>query len=894
MYREYYGLHAEPFRLTPDPRFVYAHRSYRKAQAYMQHILEQGDGFLVVTGHSGTGKTTLVEDYLATIKPGNIRTAKLVSTQLGVEDMLRMIAYAFGLEAAGLDKATLLLEFEKFLRLQPRSLLIIDEAQNLSEAALEEVRMLTNLTYQSRPLLQIFLLGQQELRERLHKPSMEQLHQRLMAACDLEPLDLAETRHYVLHRLECAGWTGHPAISAAAFVLIHRFSGGLPRYISKLCARLFLHGAVERRQCLDIGDVVTVLQEIKGELLLPLFSSPKAPDKGKPLPGMQELVDANALPPSWMIYLTREEKAFLAEHPDDQHLPVDRPVAPELTVPADDEQPPVFSEGSTSEVEPPPPPPLVNGEVVSIRDAVAKLEGGEAQTRRPARNGVGILSYLGGYQRPLGVGVAALVLLVGLFKLDWREAGEAPPSPAREVAKVAEASSPPRSGGNYPVPQSDSSVLDVLNLPIRHLTKAAANQPQSVLAKTSETAGQGLDELKGSGQTGGDSSPGQVSGSSITVSVSATEPGSPPAPEETTAVTGVASAAKQEKDQSVPAELVAAIDGTSPPRESGTDAGGHGSGPVSGEGATDIHLSAVGEVDGDERTSSPPASLPKAVSKGVETQPREEMTANKVDAFDQPTPAATDNTKKSNFAALVDREERIRFEDLFESSDPVGQLAGTGWSPTETSAVSETVPGTATITEQVTVLGDDESINSSPLADDDLAGQIAGQAELLPVDEAHNQQVDQLLLLADQALKKDRLRFPERESAWHYYREVLAIDPGNQQANQGMRQITRRYGELALTQMEKEQYEKGLRFVARGLDIVPGEPHLLEMRQQLEERIAIKTAEMQAREAQALADAASRSTYVEPENPGFFGGIKALFAEGETNTPKEIFQAYDR
>lgn len=109
-----------------------------------------------------------------------------------------------------------------------------------------------------------------------------------------------------------------------------------------------------------------------------------------------------------------------------------------------------------------------------------------------------------------------------------------------------------------------------------------------------------------------------------------------------------------------------------------------------------------------------------------------------------------------------------------------------------------------------------------------------------------------------------------------------------------MRQITRRYGELALTQMEKEQYEKGLRFVARGLDIVPGEPHLLEMRQQLEERIAIKTAEMQAREAQALADAASRSTYVEPENPGFFGGIKALFAEGETNTPKEIFQAYDR
>ena len=270
MYQKYYHLNSEPFRLTPDPRFVFAHRSYRKAHAYMRHTLEQGDGFLVITGRSGTGKTTLVEDFLTGLRPGNVLTAKLVSTQLEVDDLLRMVAYAFNLNVKGMDKATLLRELEKFLKQQPRTLLVIDEAQNLSPAALEEVRMLTNLYVRSRPLLQIFLLGQEELRQHLHKPEMEQLHQRLMAACDLEPLSLQETQEYVLHRLNCAGWRGDPALSSAAFVLVHRFSQGLPRYISKLCARLFLHGAVERRHLLEASDLITVIREIKDELLQPL------------------------------------------------------------------------------------------------------------------------------------------------------------------------------------------------------------------------------------------------------------------------------------------------------------------------------------------------------------------------------------------------------------------------------------------------------------------------------------------------------------------------------------------------------------------------------------------------------------------------------------------------
>ena len=165
----------------------------------MRYALDQGDGFLVVSGRSGTGKTTLVQDFLAGLSSDKVVAATLVSTYLQEDDVLRMVAYAFDIDAKDLDKATLLRELETFLQGQSRALLIIDEAQNLTEAALEEVRMLTNLHVKSRQLLQVFLVGQEKLHERLHTQSMEQLHQRLMAVCDLKPLTLQETCDFVLH-----------------------------------------------------------------------------------------------------------------------------------------------------------------------------------------------------------------------------------------------------------------------------------------------------------------------------------------------------------------------------------------------------------------------------------------------------------------------------------------------------------------------------------------------------------------------------------------------------------------------------------------------------------------------------------------------------------------------
>lgn len=314
MYNDYYHFASEPFRLTPDPSFVYPHASYSRARTQIRHALEQGDGIVVVTGRPGTGKTTLIEDLVADLKSTGISAAMLVSTHLGDHDILRMVAYAFGLEPRNLDKATILKELEAFLSSQPRALLIIDEAQNLPEAALEEIRMLTNMRVNARPLLQVFLVGQEKLHESLHSPGMEQLHQRLIAAYQLEPLNLQQTFEYILHRLELAGWRGHPTFSSELFILIYRFSQGLPRYICKFCSRLLLYGAEEKLEHLTLDHVAEVVATIQSELLLPLNGSGHS-RTGEPMPDARAILEKGGEPIEQRIVLTPEEDDFIAATP---------------------------------------------------------------------------------------------------------------------------------------------------------------------------------------------------------------------------------------------------------------------------------------------------------------------------------------------------------------------------------------------------------------------------------------------------------------------------------------------------------------------------------------------------------------------------------------------------
>lgn len=269
MYDSFYGLKGEPFRLSPDHNMAFGHKRFAKARAYMSYAFMRAEGFVMVTGRPGTGKTTLVGVLKDQLSSNQVTVAKLVCTQVQADDLLRLVCYEFGVTAETKDKGELLQQLTRRLkgwdREGRRALLIVDEAQNLSVSALEELRLLTNLEAEGRPLLQIFLLGQTELRDLILRPELEQVHQRLVAATHLEPLEREETEDYIKHRLASVEWRGNPMISKAVYPLIFKFSEGIPRRINLICSRLFLHGAVEQKDRIGVADMRTVVQELQSE-----------------------------------------------------------------------------------------------------------------------------------------------------------------------------------------------------------------------------------------------------------------------------------------------------------------------------------------------------------------------------------------------------------------------------------------------------------------------------------------------------------------------------------------------------------------------------------------------------------------------------------------------------
>ena len=287
MYEEFYGLKADPFRLSADYRFCFSHPSYARAKAYVQYALYRAEGFVLITGRPGTGKTTLVNDLVASLPNKEVVAGTLVSTQLEANDLLLMTGHAFGLDFPSTQKALVLQRLIEFMNQQHRqgmrTLLIIDEAQDLAPSALEELRLLTNLQRNGEPLLQIALLGQDSLREIVRMKSMEQVHQRLIAAWRLEPLDPEETMGYVRHRLERAGWNGDPALEPGVLPIVYEFSQGIPRRINLICSRLLLHGFIGERHTLTADDAENVARDLHNEeLALPDYEPEDAVDRPDP------------------------------------------------------------------------------------------------------------------------------------------------------------------------------------------------------------------------------------------------------------------------------------------------------------------------------------------------------------------------------------------------------------------------------------------------------------------------------------------------------------------------------------------------------------------------------------------------------------------------------------
>ncbi len=358
MYDQFYGLQGRPFQLTPDPHYYFESATHRKALSYLGYGLAQGEGFIVITGDIGAGKTTLVGHLMQTIDPARLTAVKIVSTQVEGDDMLRLAAQSFGLHTDGLSKAAILQQVEGLLHAQARagrrSLLIVDEAQNLPVSAIEELRMLSNFQLGGQSLLQIFLLGQPEFRDLLKSPQLEQLRQRVIATHHLEPMMANEVEPYMLHRLAIAGWNGNPAFTQGAFSALYAATGGVPRRLNALASRVLLLGAIEQLHVIDedvVGAVVADLgldSDVAPEAVAP-SSLDTVGDTVSPAPEPDAPVadeeNANEAPyhaqPTAFAQAEVEEDAFEEEPILDlaEEAPIDQPIVVDPCLTADQDSP---------------------------------------------------------------------------------------------------------------------------------------------------------------------------------------------------------------------------------------------------------------------------------------------------------------------------------------------------------------------------------------------------------------------------------------------------------------------------------------------------------------------------------------------------------------------------
>jgi general secretion pathway protein A len=271
VYEQFYHLSAIPFQLTPDSRFFFGSSGHSRAISHLVYGLAQQEGFIVITGEVGAGKTTLVEQLWSQLDRNSYVMARIVTTRVSGDDLLRLAVAGFGVpDDGGADKATLLRRFERLAQDQRaagrRCLLVVDEVQNLPMAALEELRMLSNITVQGRASVQTILLGQPQFRATMANPDLEQLRQRILASYHLGPLSEAETRAYIEHRLKRVGWTGDPRWEYAAFTYLFRYTDGIPRRINTLCSRVLLYGAIEETHTITGPMVEMTANELSQDL----------------------------------------------------------------------------------------------------------------------------------------------------------------------------------------------------------------------------------------------------------------------------------------------------------------------------------------------------------------------------------------------------------------------------------------------------------------------------------------------------------------------------------------------------------------------------------------------------------------------------------------------------
>ena len=269
VYLDYYGLNEPPFDITPNPRFLFYSAKHREAYNHLLYGIRERKGFVQLTGEVGAGKTTLCRAMLEQLDE-RYATALILNPVMSPDELMKAVGIEFGLPVNGLDRLDTIAVINEFLLQQveagKEAVLIIDEAQDLTDELLEQVRLLSNLETDNRKLLQIVLMGQPELRDRLNNPKLRQLRQRITVRYHLLPLSRGEVNQYVQHRIQLCGGNGTPTFTNPALWRIFHYSQGIPRLVNAVCDKALLAGFVSQRDRINFKLVNHAVRELEGNI----------------------------------------------------------------------------------------------------------------------------------------------------------------------------------------------------------------------------------------------------------------------------------------------------------------------------------------------------------------------------------------------------------------------------------------------------------------------------------------------------------------------------------------------------------------------------------------------------------------------------------------------------
>ena len=269
MYKRFFGLQANPFNVNPDPRYLFLTKYTEEALACLTYGIQSRKGFVLLTGEVGTGKTTLINKLLSWLRQQRVATAFVFNSMMDVPQFLDYMMTDFGIPSSSREKSQIVLHFNNWLleryRAGENAVLIIDEAQNLSDEVLEEIRLMTNLETFTEKLLQIVLVGQPELDDKLRRPQLRQLRQRVMLRAKTQPLLPQETSAYIAQRLRIAGSNGQEIFTPEALSAIHRYSHGIPRVVNLICEHCLINVFADQQRVVTVDAVKAVAHDFELE-----------------------------------------------------------------------------------------------------------------------------------------------------------------------------------------------------------------------------------------------------------------------------------------------------------------------------------------------------------------------------------------------------------------------------------------------------------------------------------------------------------------------------------------------------------------------------------------------------------------------------------------------------